>query len=136
MMKKIKSFLLGCLLFSSPLQASALLSHSLTEIVRPYLGIYECRQMLLDGEDKLNEFEYIKLELKSGGEIVLSFLDKQGKKGKTNAEYEYDEKAQPITIRKNIGNQILKRSFPLKNGEVLVHLIYETRTIVMKFEQI
>ena len=135
MMKKFKSFLLGCLLFSSPLQACALLPNSLTEITRPYLGMYECKQILLDGEDKLKEFEYVTLELKSDGEMVLSFLDKQGKKGKTIAEYEYDEKMQTITVIKSIGNQKMKRTFPLKNGSILVHLIYETRTIIMKFEQ-
>ena len=135
MKKKVKSFLLGCALFLSPMRMQAMLPDSLKEITRTYLGMYECKQLLLDGENKLDEFEYIKIELKSGGQMALYFADAKGQKGKAQAEYEYDEKAQTITVYTNIGNQKMKRTFPLKNGELFVHLIYETRTVTMKFEQ-
>lgn len=123
-------------MFLSPIRTQALLPNTLTEITRPYLGMYECNQLLMDGESKLDEFEYIKIELKSDGEMYLYFLDKTGKSGQAIAEYTYDEKAQMLTMFKKIGQQTMKRSFPLKNGEILVYLIYETKTITMKFKQI
>ena len=134
-MKKLKSILLGCAFFLSPIQTAAQLPNSLTQITRPYLGTYECKQLLIDGESKLDDFEYIKIELKSDGEMSLYFLDKAGKKGNACAKYEYDEKSQMLTAYTSLGGQTLKRSFPLKNGEIFVHVIYETRTLTMKFEQ-
>ena len=134
MMKKWKSFVLGCVLFFSPMQAA--LPNTLTEITRPYLGMYECKQLLMDGESKLEDFKSIKIELKSNGQMLLYFEDRKGQKGKASAEYEYDEKSQTITVYTSVGAQKLKRTFPLKNGELFVHLIYETRTVTLKFEQI
>ena len=136
MMKKWKSFVLGCVLFFSPMQAQAALPNTLTEITRPYLGMYECKQLLMDGESKLEDFKSIKIELKSNGQMLLYFEDRKGQKGKASAEYEYDEKSQTITVYTSVGSQKLKRTFPLKNGELFVHLIYETRTVTLKFEQI
>lgn len=135
MMKKLKSFLFGFALFLTPIQSSAALPNTLTQITKPYLGMYECTQLLLDGENKLDEFKYIKIQLKHDGDLVFTFLDKKGMKGESSAQYEYDEDRQALAVYSSLGGKKLKREFPLKNGEIFVHIIYETKTIMMKFQQ-
>ncbi len=135
MMKKAKKFLLNCALFFMPINVQAALPNSLTEITRPYLGVYQCQQLLFDGKDILDSFDYIKIELKSDGEMVAFYKDKHGKCGDVVTKYEYDERTQLLTVTAEVGSKKIKRSFPLKNGELYVHIHYETKTLTMKFVQ-
>ena len=132
MMKKL---LLSFALLFAPIRVQSTLPNSLTEITRPYLGVYECEQLLIDGEDCLDDFKYIKIQLQTGGQMSVEFVDKQGKKGKLSAEYEYDERTQLLSVYSVVGTKKIKRSFPLKNGEIYVHIHYEVKTLTMKFVQ-
>ena len=135
MMKIAKKLLVSCAFFFMPINMQAALPKNLTEITRPYLGVYECEQLLFDGKDLLDDFKYIKIELKSDGEMLVHFSDKQGKKSSVSARYEYDEQVELLTVSTQMGTKTIKRSFPLKNGELYVHITYETKTLSMKFVQ-
>jgi hypothetical protein len=43
----------------------------LTEITKPYLGTYECERLYVGDDDKIEEFEYVRLELCKDGELKL-----------------------------------------------------------------
>ena len=105
---------------------------SLKDITKPYLGEYECESALLGERDYTDDFSFIRLELKKDGEFTLHYQPKNGQKGEESGTYTYDEKEETLTI--SYGDfGILKRKFPLKNGELYVTLPIGAQTLSMKF---
>lgn len=105
---------------------------SLKDVTKPYLGEYECKSATLGEKDYFDNFSFIRLELKKDNEFVLSYSAKNGQKGEEAGKYVYDEKEETLTI--TYGDfGVLKRKFPLKNGEIYVTLPIGTQTLSMKF---
>ena len=111
---------------------SACGNSSLKDVAKPYLGEYECKSARLGERDYVNDFSFIRLELKENGEFTLFYNAKNGKKGEESGTYSYDEKEETITIiYGELG--VLKRKFPLKGGEIYVTLPIGSQTLSMKF---
>ena len=106
----------------------------LKQISKPYLGVYECKSAQLGKTDLLAEFSHIHLELKDGGEFVLHYGDKDGKKSKSSGKYVYDYKTQTITLQFTDG-KCFQREFPLRNGQILVSFPLGERQLQLIFEQ-
>lgn len=106
---------------------------TLKEITKPYLGEYECKQATFDGEDYLKDFSYIRLELKAENMFELSYADKENHKGKTTGKYVYDPQRKVLTLESEKGG--IKKSFPLKDGEICITIFFGDKTLAMKFEQ-
>ena len=105
---------------------------SLKDIAKPYLGEYECKSATLGEKDYAQDFSFIRLELKKDDEFTLYYSAKNGKKGEETGTYSYDEKEETLTITYgDLG--VLKRKFPLKNGEIFVTLPIGSQTLSMKF---
>ena len=76
-MKKVKlhsSLLVGAV--SLLLAFPGLPKGDLTDIAKPYLGVYECVEANLGEKDLLCGFDGITLELKDKGEFVLYYKEK------------------------------------------------------------
>lgn len=106
----------------------------LTDIAKPHLGFYECESATLSGDDLSDEFEYVRLELKTDGAFVLYYRKTGGKERTEKGKYTYDKDKGEITLAAGEGNAI-KRSFPLKDGVMDVTLRIGTKTLQMKFKQ-
>ena len=105
---------------------------SLKDITKPYLGEYECKSATLGEKDYAQDFSFIRLELKKDDEFTLYYSAKNGKKGEETGTYSYDEKEETLTITYgDLG--VLKRKFPLKNGEIFVSVPIGSQTLSMKF---
>ena len=133
-MKKymIKSSLLAgllALLFAMP----DFKSGSLTDITKPYLGEYECKKIVFDGEDHSDWFSDVRLELKPDKTFVLTY-PQNGKKHETKGRYVYDEQSETITLSAE-GAETFKRRFPLKDGMIYITLTFGEKTLSMQFEQ-
>ena len=133
---KLKSSILAsaCALLALFPNLSPSKNGSLKEIVKPYLGVYECKNAQLGEKDLLAEFSYIHLELKDKGEFILYYNENEGKKIKTRGKYTYDEKTQTITMEFADGKSF-KRDFPLKNGQLIVSLPLGKEQLCLIFEQ-
>ena len=105
---------------------------SLKDITKPYLGEYECKSATLGEKDYVEDFSFIRLELKKDDEFTLYYSAKNGKKGEEAGTYTYDEKEEALTITYG-ENGVFKRKFPLKNGEIFITLPIGTQTLSMKF---
>ncbi len=130
---KIRSSVLagaGLLLFSF----SSLKTGELTDIAKPYLGVYDCTQAQWDNEDKLGLFDDLKLELKDKGEYVLYYKEKGEKTKKVKGKYHYDKEKESITLRLPNGPYI-RRAFPLKKGVLTITVPYQNKTLHLQFEQ-
>ena len=105
---------------------------SLKDVTKPYLGEYECQSATLGEKDYVQDFSFIRLELKKNDEFTLYYSAKNGKKGEESGKYAYNEKEETLTlIYGELG--VLKRKFPLKNGEIFVSVPIGSQTLSMKF---
>ena len=106
----------------------------ITDITKPHLGEYECESATLSGEELLDEFSYIRLELKEKGDCTLHYRKKDGKKREEKGKYTYDEKLGEICLYGGVG-KTFKRKFPLKNGKMDVTVRLGDKTLSMRFVQ-
>ena len=130
---KLKSSMLAglcalCLLLAGWVQGG------IKDIVKPYVGEYECKQATLGGMDCLDEFDYIKLELQRNGKFTLRFCEKSGKKNTIEGTYEYDDKTKSIIFKLDsaLGGQ---RKFPVKDGILYITVPFGVCTLSMQFLQ-
>ena len=129
-MKLKLSFCAGlvALLFSLPACANG----SLGDVTKPYLGEYECKSATLGEKDYAQDFSFIRLELKKDDAFTLYYNAKNGQKGQESGTYVYDEQKETLTL--GFGELgILKRKFPIKNGEIFVTIPIGNQTLSMLF---
>lgn len=128
---KLKSSILAGLCALSMLANSS----TLKEIAKPYLGEYECEQALYGDKAYLDDFEYIRIELRSDNTYVLSAKEKQsGRKTRVEGEYSYDENRKEITFQMG-NNAYIKRKFMLKNGVLLMVTTFGNKVLQIEFRQ-
>ena len=108
---------------------------SLEEIARPYLGVYECKSLYFGGEDKKDIFDYFRLELKSKGELVLSYKLKNGRANQIPLTYEYDFTEKTVRIRGQWGVLSIDKKFPLKKGVISVTMSIFGKLAIVEFSR-
>lgn len=108
-------------------------SGDLKQITKPYLGTYECESATLGVKEYMQDFAYIRLELKKDNAFTIYYKTQDGKKGEESGTYCYDEKTETITFQSKDGT--LKREFPLKKGKLLITVPFASQALVMKFTQ-
>ena len=107
---------------------------SLTDITKPYTGVYECKSAMLGEKEYLEEFSYIRLELNADNTFSLYYCPKNGKAKEQTGQYRYNKEKE--TIQFSLGtNGELKREIPLKKGEMLFALPLGAKMLVMRFAQ-
>lgn len=104
----------------------------LTDITKPYLGEYECKQARLGETDYLQLFSYIKLELKKDGNYTLHYKEKAGKKKTVNGKYRYDAEKKALIFKEEGG---VEREFALTKGQLSVLVPLGEKTLFLIFEQ-
>jgi hypothetical protein len=108
---------------------------SLTEISRPFLGEYSCESIQFNGEDKLSDFEYLKLEICSNGEMKLRFKEKNRKDKCVNLQYDYDENKKEFIVRSQIGVLKKEERIPYEKGKLTAILRLGGKQVVVKFSK-
>ena len=120
----------SALLFS----VSSIKTGELTDITKPYLGIYECTQANLNEENLLERFDDLKLELKDKGEYLLYYKEKGGKRKKMKGKYHYDKDKETVILQLPY-TRIIHREFPLEKGILVVSVPYGGKTLRLEFTQ-
>lgn len=106
----------------------------LTDVAKPYLGVYTCREATLGNEDVLTRFSYITIELENGGNCVLRYKEKAGQPRKVEGKYEYDRTGENLTLSLADAS-FIKREFPVKDGVLFITVPFLGKTLRMQFEQ-
>ena len=126
--------MLAALLFMFPWW-SAVKTQPLSDITKPYFGTYECRLAQLNEKNLLDDFSYIRLELKTEKEYALYAKTKDGAEKRVKGDYIYNEERQTITFYADTFS-FVKKEFPMKQGEINICLKQGDKTLLMKFVQI
>lgn len=93
---------------------------TLPELAKPYLGMYECKELKIGGKDFSENFEKIVLELDYGGGFTLFYRDKTGGEGGYSGDYRADPEGEKITFSAKTGLRTSSYTFPMKNGKIVV----------------
>ena len=93
---------------------------SLAELSKPYVGVYECEELSLGGEEMLEKFEKIQLELEYKGDFTLSFLTLEGMEGEYEGEYEVSIEDEELKLSMTSGGAEKQFYFRMEKGEILL----------------
>lgn len=107
----------------------------LTEIAKPYLGTYECERLYVGDDDKIEEFEYVRLELCKDGELKLIYKQPKNRPEQVSMEYRYDEQTKTLYVKGKLGVWRLDKSFLLNNGELTGEMRLGNKNVVVKFKR-
>lgn len=91
---------------------------TLSDLSKPYVGLYECEQIQLGSKDMTERFEYIRLELTYGGDFELTYRSREGNEGGYGGTYSVDTAAHKITLTANAGFVRRSFTFPMENGKI------------------
>ena len=136
-MKKYKlrsSFLAGVAALLLSFSAFGAQKGELTDIAKPYLGVYECTQAQLSNRDLSKRFDDVKLELQDKGEYTFYYKEKGSKTKKVKGKYRYDDKRETLVFYLPNGS-FIHREFPLKKGVLTVSVPYGDKILILQFEQ-
>ena len=128
----MRSFILSGLL-SLMMLFPNLRESTLKDIAKPYLGEYECKSAQLGKKDLLENFSYIRIELKDSENFTLYYKEKEGKGKEVEGKYVYDKEKELLMLADKSG--VYKRGFPLNEGILTISLPMGEKNLVLKFEQ-
>ena len=106
---------------------------SLPDLSKPYTGEYTLKKLTLGGEDFTDKFESVKLKLGYDGKFVLSYKEKEGQTVSYAGEYAVLTEREEITFSAKAGLRSVKRTFPMKDGSILIDLNMGARLLHAEF---
>lgn len=93
---------------------------SLTEISKPYVGIYECEELSIGGVEQREAYKKLKLELDAEGRFALTYATTEGQKGEYHGHYKIDPENEEITFYSYAARRSHTFVFPMKNGSISI----------------
>ena len=107
---------------------------TLNDITKPYLGEYECEIANFCNRDLLQDFSFIRLELKDDNTFVLRCAYRDGRTRKEEGAYSYDPQKEEICLSMGKNGE-LKRKFPMKEGVIYIDVSFATKSLHAQFIQ-
>ena len=107
---------------------------SLSDLSKPYTGVYACEKMTLGGEDVLGDFSYVRLELERGGDFTLSWRQ-DGSESTWEGGYEVDLGVGTITLTAKEGGRTASRTYRMEEGAILIDENFLGRPFFAEFKQ-
>ena len=104
----------------------------LTDITKPYLGEYECESAQFCGRDLLEDFSFIRLELKDDGVFILRCAYRDGITRKEEGKYSYYSDKEELCLSMGKDGEF-QRKFPLKKGVMHIDVAFAGRSLHMQF---
>ena len=104
---------------------------TLSELSRPYAGVYTAEEIVLGGE-KLSGYD-LELELCYDGTFTLSYRTKDGAFDEWDGTYFVDETAEEITMSAKRGSETLSRTYRFEDGVIYVGENFLGKTLAVKF---
>lgn len=91
---------------------------TLPDLSKPYTGVYECTELTLGGEDALERFDYVRLELKGNETFALSYRTAEGNEGGVDGEYQMDLERGEVTLSKKTLLRTVSHTFAVEKGTI------------------
>lgn len=111
-------------------------SSTLQDISKPYAAEYKCKQLKMGEEDLLQDYEYLKLDLKNGGNFRCFYLDKRGNEGEYSGKYRVSKEAGEITFSSETNGEQKSYTFPYEKGTVMIRYLFGDRLLYGEFSAV
>lgn len=108
---------------------------NLPEFARPYAGTYECQFLQFDGQNLLDDFTYLRLELKEDETFRVYYLLRTGERGDFCGTYAHD--AENACFRFSAAGSVRKAELcvPVQNGKLDFSVQYGQKILIVRFER-
>lgn len=93
---------------------------TLSDLSKPYTGVYECRTLMLGGQDYKEKFDKLYLDLKYDGTYSLVWQGVNGEKGERTGKYKTDGEAEEITFYGYFNRRASSYTFSMKKGVIAI----------------
>ena len=107
---------------------------SLKSLTKPYIAQYECYEGTFGGEDILEKFDYIEINLADKKNLELLFKRKDGEKYKYECEYTFDNNTNELSADIGVLGFRFKESVKIEYGKFTVSKPIGSKQLVMKFK--
>ena len=122
-------FLGFCLLFLTGCDVQKM--SSLRDISKPYAAEYHCKKLQIGGEDMLDRFETVKLNLRYDGKFSLTFTDTDDHTASYDGAYTFDENG--VTLIKKVGAREEAHTFPYEKGVIYIDFPLGEKLLLAEF---
>lgn len=107
---------------------------SLKSITRPYIAQYECKEATFGGEDILDKFDYIEINLADKEKLQLIFKLKNGERHVYDGKYTFDVKTRELSADIGVMGVKFKKTTTVKNGKFTVSKTIGKKQLIMQFK--
>ena len=104
---------------------------TLSDLTKPYAGLYECKTITLGGRELKEDFSKLLLELKSNGTYVFSYEGINGERNKQTGEYSASDREGKITFTPK--EQKYPRTYSMQKGVIYINHIYGGKHLHAEF---
>ena len=107
---------------------------NLKDVSRPYVGEYKCKELTFGGEDRLKEFESVKLNFDFDESFCLRAVDLNGNESTYAGSYKFTENQ--VTLSASVGGEEKTYVFPYESGAVHMQLLFREKLLYARFSMI
>ncbi len=108
-------------------------SSSIKSLTHPYINSYECIFATLGGDDFLDDYEYIRINILDAKELEVSFKKINGKKHSYKTNYTCDDQTGELEAEIGILGFRFKQKTKIRNGKFVLSMPILTKQLIMKF---
>lgn len=104
---------------------------SLSDLTKPYAGLYECKTLTLGSEECKEDFCKLGIELKSNGEYIFFYKGINGETARETGEYQADDGAETIVFTPKC--EKYPRTYALRKGVIYIDHVYGGKHLHAEF---
>lgn len=127
-----RSALVG--VFSPLFLLSSVGTGGVKDVVKPYLGVYECSTALLNADSRLEAFDYIRLELKAKEKFFLYYKKSGERSFSESGSFSYNAARRELTFLRN-GRNAYARTATLEKGTLSFFMPLGEKNLFLQFRQ-
>ena len=106
----------------------------LKDISQPYLGEYKCKELRFGEEDRLKEFESVKLTFSSDDTFILRATDLNGTERTYEGKFKFRDNE--VQLSANAGGEEETYVFPYEKGAVHMRLLFNEKLLYARFTMV
>ena len=106
----------------------------LKDISQPYVGEYKCKELRFGEEDRLKEFESVKLTFGPDDAFILRATDLDGTERAYEGKYKFTDNE--VKLSANFGGEEQTYVFPYEKGAVHMRLLFNEKLLYARFTMV
>lgn len=106
---------------------------SIKALTKPYIAQYECIEASYGGNDLLEKYDYIKINIADKRELQLIYKPKDGEKTVKSCNYSFDPDTRELTADISVLGYRFTEKTTIRNGKFTINKQIGRKNLIMKF---